>query len=184
MKNFFLIIFSVLLVCFNCYSQTSSSINAHQFWFEDIDGNVMNLSEYKNKVLLVVNTASSCGLTGQYKELQDLHEKYHDKGLEIIAVPSRDFGNQEFNQESKTKKFVEEKFHITFNLTSINKVKGENAHPFYLWANQKSGFLGSPKWNFHKYLIDKNGYFVTWFSSSTSPISSAMRNAIEKELRK
>lgn len=156
--------------------------NAHQFSFDNMDGNKINLSDLKNKVVLVVNTASKCGLTPQYKSLQNLHEIYEDKGLVVIGVPSGDFANQEFINISEVKEFTDKKFNITFPLTNISKVKGSEAHPFYLWANNKAGFLGSPKWNFHKYLIDKNGNFAAWFSSTTKPDSQKIINKIEELL--
>lgn len=167
------------------YSQSTANMtiqNAHQFSFDTIDGNKINLSDLKNKVVLIVNTASKCGFTPQYQGLQELHEKYKDNGLVIIGIPSADFANQEFSQISQVKEFVDEKFKITFPLISITKVKGTDAHPFYLWANKKAGFIGSPKWNFHKYLIDKNGNFVTWFSSGTKPGSQKIINKIEELL--
>ena len=156
--------------------------NAHYFSFEGIDGKKIYLSNFKGKVILVVNTASKCGLTSQYKDLQELYEKYKNKDLVIIGVPSSDFANQEFNQLSQIKEFTDKEFHLTFPLTTITKVKGDDADPFYLWANDKAGFLGSPKWNFHKYLIDKNGNFSAWFSSSTSPKSKELTNKIEELL--
>jgi glutathione peroxidase len=156
--------------------------NVYQFSFKSINGQSINLSELKDKVILVVNTASKCGFTPQYEGLQKLHEKYKDKGLVIIGVPSADFANQEFSQISQVKKFTDKEFHITFPLTEIEKVKGKEAHPFYLWANNKSGFIGSPKWNFHKYLIDKNGNFAAWFSSPTKPQSPKIINKIEELL--
>ncbi|MFT6107081.1 MAG: glutathione peroxidase [Rickettsiales bacterium] len=154
-------------------------LNAHQFSFEGMDGNKINLSDLKGKVVLVVNTASKCGLTPQYQGLQNLYEKYQDKGLVIIGVPSGDFSNQEFENIEQVKKFTDEKFSVTFPLTFISKVKGKEAHPFYLWANKKSGFLGSPKWNFHKYLIDKDGNLAAWFASTTKPESKNIINKIE-----
>jgi glutathione peroxidase len=111
-----------------------------------------------------------------------LHEKYKSRGLVIIGVPSNDFGNQEFSELQQVKDFVHKEFHVTFPLTQVSKVKGENAHPFYLWANNEAGFFASPKWNFHKYLIDKNGNFITWFSSATDPQSKEVIAAIEKNL--
>ncbi|MDA9818328.1 redoxin domain-containing protein, partial [Flavobacteriaceae bacterium] len=145
-------------------------------------GQSINLSNFKDKVILVVNTASKCGFTPQYEGLQKLHEKYKDKGLVIIGVPSADFASQEFSQISQVKEFTDKEFHITFPLTEIEKVKGKEAHPFYLWANSKSGFIGSPKWNFHKYLIDKNGNFASWFSSPTKPNSPKIIDKIEELL--
>lgn len=156
--------------------------NAHQFSFDGMDGNKINLSDLKKKVVLIVNTASKCGLTPQYQGLQNLYEKYQDQGLVVIGVPSADFANQEFGQIEQVKEFTNEKFSVTFPLTFISKVKGNNAHPFYLWANNKSGFLGSPKWNFHKYLIDKDGNLATWFASTTKPESEEIINKIEELL--
>jgi glutathione peroxidase len=174
------------LFLFFCLSQESfasiSAKNAHQFSFNGIDGKKIDLSDYRGKLILVVNTASKCGLTPQYKSLQILYEKYKSRGLVIIGVPSNDFGNQEFGESQQVKDFVHKEFHVTFLLTHVNKVKGENAHPFYLWANNEAGFFASPKWNFHKYLIDKNGNFITWFSSATDPQSKEVIAEIEKNL--
>jgi len=178
------IFFSLFL--FFCLDQESfaniSAKNAYQFSFNGIDGKKIDLSDYRDKLILVVNTASKCGFTPQYKSLQSLYEKYKSRGLVIIGVPSNDFGNQEFGELQQVKDFVHKEFHVTFLLTQVSKVKGENAHPFYLWANNEAGFFASPKWNFHKYLIDKNGNFITWFSSATDPQSKEVITAIEKNL--
>lgn len=184
MKFYKVILTLFFLLKFNSFSFASDMTisNAHQFSFALIDGKSINLSDLKGKVILIVNTASKCGFTNQYHDLQALHKKYKDKGLFIIGVPSRDFANQEFSQLSQVKKFTDQKFHITFPLTTISKVKGKDAHPFYLWANEKSGFIGSPKWNFHKYLIDKNGNFSAWFSSTTKPTSQKVVTKIEELL--
>jgi len=156
--------------------------NAHQFEFKTIEGETIKLADYKGKVILVVNTASQCGFTPQYAGLQSLHEKYGDKGLVIIGVPSDNFGGQEFEQESEVKEFTTKEFKTTFPLTTISNVKGSDAHPFYQWANKKAGFLGSPKWNFHKYLIGADGEFLAWFSSPTKPEGPKITAAIEKAL--
>jgi glutathione peroxidase len=156
--------------------------NAYQFSFTAIDGKKINLSDFQGKLILVVNTASKCGFTPQYKGLENLYKKYKSRGLVIIGVPSNDFGGQEFGQAKQVQDFTQKEFHVTFPLTSISKVKGDDAHPFYLWANNEAGFLSSPKWNFHKYLIDKNGNFVAWFSSVTEPESKEIIQAIEKNL--
>jgi glutathione peroxidase len=166
------------------FAANMTILNAHQFSFTSIDNQLINLSDFKGKVILIVNSASKCGFTSQYQDLQELYQKYKDKGLIIIAVPSADFSNQEFSNISQIKEFTDKEFKITFPLTTIQKVKGPNAHPFYLWANEKSGFMGSPQWNFHKYLIDKNGNFVTWFSSSTRPNSAKVVEKIEELLSK
>ena len=179
-KIFFAILIS-LLFCFNSQAQVSKK-NAYQFSFKAIDGKAINLSDYKGKVILVVNTASKCGFTNQYQSLQKLYTKYQNKGLVIIGVPSNDFGNQELGSESQVASFTQKEFKITFPLTSISQVSGNNAHPFYIWANQNAGFVGSPKWNFHKYLIDKNGDFAGWFSSATDPASEKITQKIESLL--
>lgn len=178
------IIILLSLITFNSFSFAANMTvsNAHQFSFTSIEGQLINLSNFKGKVILVVNTASKCGFTTQYAGLQQLYEKYKEKGLVIIAVPSADFANQEFNKISQVKEFTDKEFNITFLLTTIEKVKGKEAHPFYLWANSKSGFIGSPKWNFHKYLIDKNGNFAAWFSSPTKPQYPKIINKIEELL--
>lgn len=178
----------LIIMIFSIFSSSAgaqmSSLNAHQFSFQTIDGKTINLSDYKGKVILVVNTASSCGFTPQYKDLQQLHQEYGDKGLVVLGIPSRDFGAQEFAEEEKVKKFTSEKFDVTFQLTEICKVKGGDAHPFYKWAKNQTGFFAAPKWNFHKYLIDKNGNLVAWFASTTSPKSAKIVENIEKELKK
>lgn len=159
-----------------------SVANAHQFSFTTIDGDTLNLSDLKGNVIMVVNTASKCGLTPQYAALQSLYDNYKEQGFIIIGVPSDNFGGQEFKDESDVKTFTNKEFSITFPLTSLNHVIGKEAHPFYQWANEKAGFLGSPKWNFHKYLIGKNGEFLTWFSSTTTPKSDKIITAIESAL--
>jgi glutathione peroxidase len=164
-------------------SKNISSKNAYQFSFDKIDGSKIDLSSFKNKVVLVVNTASKCGFTPQYKSLQTLYQKYQNKGLVIIAIPSADFGNQEFSDNQKISQFTDHEFKISFPITTLNKVSGDKAHPFYLWANQQAGFFASPKWNFHKYLIDKNGKFAAWFSSATDPMSNEMVAKIEDLLQ-
>lgn len=156
--------------------------SAYDFSFNDIDGNSLPLKKFENKVLLIVNVASKCGFTPQYKALQKLYETYHAKGLEIIAVPANDFGAQEPDICPIIKDFASDTYHVTFTMTEKYHVTGDNIHPFYQWANDKAGFLGSPKWNFHKYLIGKNGEFIDWFSSVTAPDNAKIITAIEKAL--
>jgi glutathione peroxidase len=156
--------------------------NAYQFSFTRIDGKPLNLIDFQGKVILIVNTASNCGLSSQYIALENLYQQYKDRGLVVIAVPSSDFGGQELKTEKEVKSFVDEKFKITFPITTISKVKGKGAVGFYKWANEKAGILGSPKWNFHKYLIDRNGNFAGWFASTTKPESKKLVNAIEELL--
>lgn len=158
--------------------------SAHRFSFQTIAGEPMALGDYKGKVLLVVNTASQCGFTPQYEGLQKLHETYGEKGLVVLGVPSDNFGGQEFDNEAEVADFTSKKFQVTFPLTAITDVSGKEAHPFYQWARDEAGFIGAPKWNFHKYLIGKDGRFVTWFSSMTSPTADKVITAIESELAK
>ncbi len=162
---------------------TQLQANAHQFYFDMMDGSTLKFSELSGKVVLVVNTASQCGFAPQYRDLQMLYDMYKDKGLVVIAVPSDDFG-QEFSLETEVQEFAKEEFLVAFPLTQITQIKGENAHPFYRWAGDQAGFFGSPKWNFHKYLLDKKGNFVTWFSTTTRPSSQKIIDAIETELAK
>ena len=162
--------------------QAQSNSSAYLFSFTNINGNPVHLSDFEHKVILIINTASQCGFTPQYEDLQVLHKKYNDKGLVIIGVPSPDFGNQEFSSTDKIKSFTHEKYAISFMLMKPEHVKGEQAHPFYQWAYNTYGFMGSPKWNFHKYLINKQGQLVNWYSSSTKPTSNKIKKAIIKEL--
>jgi glutathione peroxidase len=132
--------------------------------------------------VLIVNTASECGLTGQYKKLQELYSEYKNKGLVVLGVPCNDFGGQEPGSEEDIKAFTSDNYGIEFPMTSKYSVKGSEAHPFFVWASeqQKGGFLFSkPRWNFHKYLIDKNGDLYKSYSSKTSPESKELINDIE-----
>ena len=130
-------------------------------------------------MLLVVNTASKCGFTPQYKGLEALYKKYKDRGLVIIGVPSNDFGQQEPGTPQEIKHFCELNYGVTFPMTSKQVVSGKDAHPFYQWAHEVLGFNSAPKWNFHKYLIDISGKPVDYFASTTTPDSEAY-GAIEK----
>jgi glutathione peroxidase len=133
---------------------------------------------------MVVNTASECGFTPQYENMENLWQEYKEKGLVIIAVPSNDFGGQEPGTEAQICEFVEKNFNVTFPITKKYSVKGDNAHPFYKWANQESSFMGTPKWNFHKYLIDKEGNYADYYSSTTKPDSNKVKKRIEELLAK
>jgi glutathione peroxidase len=160
----------------------SSDKTAYDFAFESLQGKPMPLSDYKGKVLLVVNTASKCGFTPQYKGLEALYNKYKDRGLVIIGVPSNDFGSQEPGSAQEIKHFCELNYGVTFPMTSKYDVVGDEAHPFYKWIHGVLGFNSGPKWNFHKYLIDTNGKPVDWYASTTTPESDKLTGAIEKLL--
>ena len=132
-------------------------------------------------MILLVNTASYCGFTKQYDGLQKIYEKYKDKGLIVMGVPSNSF-NQEKNEESEIKEFCEVNFNITFPMTSIYDVRGENAHPIYKWAKDNYGKSAVPKWNFHKIIINKDGKIEETFSSLTKPTSNKMLSVLDKLL--
>ena len=153
----------------------------YDFKIESITGEVIDFKDYKNKVVLVVNTASYCGFTKQYDELQELWDLYKTKGLIVLGVPSNSF-NQEKKNNTDVKEFCEVNFNINFPLTSITEVKGSNAHELFLWAKDNHGKSAVPKWNFHKLLIDKNGKIDDTFASFTKPMSKKIINKIEKLL--
>ena len=155
---------------------------AYDFNFKDLDGSNLNLSEYKEKVIVVVNVASQCGFTSQYEDMQKVWETYQGKGLVMIGVPSNDFGNQEPGDNNEIKNFCEAKFGITFPMTEKVSVKGENAHPFYKWAKKNHGNSAVPKWNFHKIIIGKDGKIKDTFASITNPSSKKFIKAIEEYL--
>lgn len=153
------------------------------FSFKSIDGKDMPLRQWRGKVLLVVNTASFCGFTKQYAGLQELWTKYEKQGLVVIGVPSNDFGGQEPKAEGEIKKFCEGAFGVTFPLTDKQTVVGPNAHPFYRWALEAAGKDGAPAWNFHKYLIGRDGRLVRSISSRSAPTSDDVVALVEKALR-
>ena len=157
-------------------------MNAFDFTFKNINGDDLPLSNFRGKVLLVVNTASECGFTGQYEGLENLYKEYGPRGLVVIGVPCNDFGKQEPGTEADIKNFCETRFHVTFPMTGKTTVSGDEAHPFYKWAGEVLGFGTKPKWNFHKYLIDKNGNLVDHFNSTTNPTAERVKEAIEKLL--
>jgi len=150
----------------------------HDFQIESISGEVINLNEYKNKVVLLVNTASYCGFTKQYSNLQELWDKYNTKGLIVLGVPSNSF-NQEKSNNNEIKKFCEVNFSINFPLTTITDVKGDKAHEIFKWAEKNYGKSAIPKWNFHKILINKEGKIEETFSSFTNPTSNKLIKKIE-----
>ena len=167
------------LMIFNSYSKSNNSF--YDLKISSIDGDNINLSEYKNKVVLIVNVASYCGFTKQYTDMQNLWDNYKDSGLVVLGIPSNSF-NQEKNNETDVKKFCEVNFNINFPMTSIYDVKGDNAHPLYVWAKNVYGRSAVPKWNFHKILVNKNGEIVDTFASFTNPQSKKITKKIEEIL--
>ena len=163
------------------FPAASAPLTAHDFTFENIDGGPLPLSDFAGKTVLLVNTASMCGFTAQYEALQAVYDKYRDAGLVVLGVPSDDFGGQEYDSADEIKQFCEINYGITFPMTDKVRVKGDNAHPYYQWVAAQ-GRMKLPRWNFYKHVIDADGNLVEWFASTTSPDSSKVINAIEKEL--
>ena len=149
---------------------------------KSIDDTIINLNEYTNKAVLLVNVASKCGFTNQYDDLQNLYDNFKDKGLIEIGIPTNQFGGQEPGSEKEIKNFCESNFNITFPMTSKYEVKGANAHPIYIWAKDTYGKSTVPKWNFHKILINKNGKIEDTFASFTGPLSNKIVKKIEEIL--
>ena len=156
--------------------------SAHDFEFTAIGGEPLPLASYKDKVVLVVNTASECGLTPQYDGLEQLWRDYKDKGLVVLGVPSNDFGAQEPGSEAQIQDFCRTSFGVDFPMTSKQVVKGEGAHPFYRWAKERLGEAGEPRWNFHKILIGKDGEPIAGIGSRTEPTAPEVKQAIEQAL--
>lgn len=160
----------------------ASPMSFHDFEFIAIEGTPLPAKSFAGKAVLVVNTASECGFTKQYAGLQALYDKYKARGLVVLGVPSNDFGGQEPGTEGEIKEFCETNFAIDFPMTTKQKVKGEDAHPFYRWASDQVGMIGSPKWNFHKYLIAPDGSLKDWFSTTTAPDAGKLVKAVESVL--
>jgi len=162
---------------------TKPDEQAYAFSFHTLVGHKpLPLSTFKGKVLLIVNTASKCGFTPQFKQLEALYEQYKDKGLVILGVPSNDFGKQDPGSDQEIASFCQINYGVSFPMAAKEVVSGKNAHPFYLWAREKLGFGSAPKWNFHKYLINRDGELVTYFYSTTSPEAPRLVKAVEAAL--
>lgn len=162
---------------------TSQVGSAYDYSFTTLIGEKpLPLSQFKGKVVLVVNTASQCGFTKQYDGLQKLYDTYKERGLVILGVPSNDFGSQEPGSSEEIASFCKKNFGVTFPMASKQVVSGDEAHPFYQWARKTLGFGTAPKWNFHKYLIGRDGRLVDYFNSTTAPDAERLTQAIEQAL--
>ena len=156
--------------------------NAHDYSFDRIDGEPLPLADFKGSSVLVVNTASECGFTPQYADLQKLWERYRDRGLVVLGVPSNDFGGQEPGDETAIAAFCSERYAVDFPMTGKVKVIGGDAHPFYQWVVEFVGEDAAPRWNFHKYLVDGNGDLVAMWPSKVEPLSREVTEAVEAAL--
>ena len=154
--------------------------NLPNFTFKSIDGGEVKLTDFKRKVILIVNTASKCGFTGQYKGLQELYDNFRDDGLIVFGVPSADF-RQEYKNSESVKNFCEINFGINFPMSEVTRVVGKNAHPFYLWLANEYNFI--PRWNFNKVLIDKNGEIVNTYGAMVKPSSKKIVQPIVSLLK-
>ncbi len=180
----FVILISFLTTTFS-QNQKGAKVSENLFSIKvkDIDGKEVNLSEYKDKVLLIVNVASFCGYTKQYAGLQELYETYKDKGFEVLAFPCNQFGNQEPGTNAEIKNFCSSKYNVTFRLFDKIDVNGVNKSPLYalLTDNPTTG-KGDIKWNFEKFIVGRNGNILARFPSSVDPTSEKIVSLIEKEL--
>jgi len=174
------LIFFLIIAIMGTSVNADNNKLAYDFEFKDLDGSTIKLSEYKNKVIVIINVASQCGFTNQYEDMQKIWEKYQSKGIVILGVPSNDFGKQEPGSNEEIKNFCEAKFGISFPMTEKVMVKGPDAHPFYVWARENHGKSAIPKWNFHKIIIDKEGKINETFTSITNPSSKKFIKALEK----
>ncbi len=156
----------------------------YDFTMNDIDGKPVNLSQYKGKVLLVVNTASMCGNTPQYSDLEKMYETYQEKGFEILAFPANNFGQQEPGTNQEIKSFCFTKYSLTFPLFSKISVKGEDKHPLYRYLTEQSPFPGEVEWNFQKYLVDRSGNVVGRYHHRAKPLSPEIVQDVERTLAK
>ena len=184
LKNKYILI-AMAIIFFSFFSLSNVNTrevpgSAYDFTFVDIDGKNFPLSQFKGKPLLIFNSASKCGFTSQYTGIQKIHENYKNKGLIVIGVPSDNF-HQEPGNEEDIKKFCMVNFNITFDLTKKNNVVGSEVHPFFEWLDKN--YNAKPKWNFYKFVINKDGKLENHFSSMIVPSSVKLISALDKVIK-
>ena len=157
-------------------------MNAHDHELPAIDGGTIRLADYAGAPILLVNTASECGFTPQYAELQALHERYRDRGFAVIGIPSNDFGEQEPGDEAAIASFCESRYGVNFPLATKLRVVPPDEHPLYAAIASELGDVARPRWNFHKYLIGPDGDLLGLWESSTRPQSAEILEAVEQAL--
>jgi glutathione peroxidase len=170
---------AIIMILTSTLSQAKESF--YDIKLKDINGKQINLKSFEDKYILFVNVASKCGFTGQYTDLEKLHQQYQND-LVVIGLPCNQFGGQEPGDAEQIKNFCSSNYGVTFIISEKIKVKGEDMHPLYQWLTQKelNGNSNSTvKWNFQKYLVDKNGEFLNYFYSMTSPLSNKITSLIE-----
>jgi glutathione peroxidase len=184
MKSLLAVAAAAIMLAMAHASSSAEPAGAFDYEFEAIEGGKLPLTQWRGKALLVVNTASFCGYTSQYEGLQALWERYQARGLVVIGVPSNDFGAQEPKAEAEIQAFCKGAYNVTFPLTSKVAVKGGAAHPFYRWAGETLGAANAPGWNFHKYLVGRDGKLIAGYGSRVEPLSAELTKAIEAALAK
>ena len=169
---------------FGLFNNVSASYSklAYDFEFKNIEGGTINLNDYKDKVIVVVNVASRCGFTNQYEDLQKLWANYKNDGLVVLGIPTNNF-KQEPGSNKDIKDFCETNFKIDFPMSEKVDVIGKNSHEFYKWAKQNYGLSAVPKWNFHKIIINKDGKISNTFASITKPYSKKFIKSIEVNIK-
>lgn len=181
-SSILLILFSSVLVSQPKEQPAVDKKSIYDFTMKTIDGKEKSLADYKGEVLLVINVASECGFTPQYKDLEEVFEKYKGKGFRILAFPANNFGQQEPGTDQEIKTFCESKYSVTFDLFSKISVKGDDQHALYRYITKDSPFPGDVKWNFQKYLVDKQGNIVAMFPSRVKPTDKAFIEKVESLL--
>ncbi|QDH17572.1 glutathione peroxidase [Swingsia samuiensis] len=157
----------------------------YDFKLNSLSGETIDLSSFRGRPIMIVNTASKCGFTPQYEDLQHLWSRYgaeDENGLVILGVPSNDFGEQEFTSGKEIQGFCTRNYGVSFPMAEKSPVKGKQAIPLFKWLQQEGGFLSQPRWNFYKYLINRDGKLVRWFSPLTKPASSRVEEVIHRVL--
>jgi glutathione peroxidase len=157
-------------------------MTAHDFEFAGLAGGRLALGDWRGRPVLVVNTASECGFTPQYAGLEKLWQRYRDRGLVVVGVPSNDFGAQEPGDESAIGAFCRKNYGVDFPMTAKQTVIGGAAHPFYRWVVEEAGEAAAPRWNFHKYLIGRDGELAALFASKVAPLDPQVIAAVEEQL--
>lgn len=160
-----------------------SDTSVHSFTMKTIDGQEKSLADYKGKTLLIVNVASRCGFTPQYKGLEEIYQRYKARGFEVLGFPANNFMGQEPGTDQEIKEFCSLKFHVTFPMFAKISVKGKDIDPLYQYLTKESGHKGDIQWNFNKFLVGPDGYVVARYGSAADPASPKLVEEIERTLK-
>jgi len=182
LKLFSIVLVAAVLAAAPAGAQQSRPLDWAKVPLPAIDGTTHAPAAFQGKVVLLVNTASFCGYTGQYEDLQKLWQRYRAQGFVILGVPANDFGSQEPGSNETIKNFCQMNYGVDFPLLEKQTVVGPDAHPLFRWAAAATGPAGVPRWNFHKILIGRDGRLVAWFSTQTKPADAKIAGAIEGAL--